>query len=273
MQEVDRTSEVALDKKDVSLLEQAARDAGSLALKYFGKDPETWFKGAKGKSPVSEADLAIDRQLHQVLRDVRPHYGWLSEETADDKERIDCKRVFIVDPIDGTRAFLEGGDEWCISIAVVENGRPAVGVVFCPLRKEMFLAHRSGGAYLNGQRISVSTKTVVKGARLSGSRSLLKNPAFQAVGFRSTTPLRSLAYRIVSVAAGNADVGASHGGASDWDLAAADLLLQEAGGELAYLSGRGVTYNRVKTGHSALVAAPKKLIVPAAKALRSAMGS
>ncbi len=103
----------------------AARQAGDIALGFFGQDPETWYKGKAGMSPVSEADLAVDRFLADYLRSARPDYGWLSEETADDRSRLNHERVFIVDPIDGTRAFLAGGDEWTVAIAVVE----AVGLL------------------------------------------------------------------------------------------------------------------------------------------------
>ncbi|KZM51583.1 3'(2'),5'-bisphosphate nucleotidase CysQ [Labrenzia sp. OB1] len=250
---------------DMRLLETAARQAGELALSYFGRDPETWFKG--NKSPVSEADLAVDSFLADELRTARPDYGWLSEETADDRRRLDCERVFIVDPIDGTRAFLAGGNEWTVSIAVVENGRPTAGAVFCPLREEMFLASTGGGAWLNGQRMSVSGQADIQGASLTGPHSIVANQDVIAAGFVGADILRSLAYRLAIVAAGRVDVGAARGGPSDWDLAAADLLVQEAGGHLTDLSGQHLIYNRAKPGHPALVAAPQVLIGPVRDAL------
>lgn len=246
---------------DLRLLEDAAHKAGELALSYFGCDPETWFKG-NNRSPVSEADLAVDRLLAEELRGARPDYGWLSEETADDKSRLGCERTFIVDPIDGTRAFLAGGDEWTVSLAVVEQGRPTAGVVFCPRRNELFAARAGGGTTLNGEKISVSPKQSVEGATLSGPHSIVANKDVMAAGFSGTEILRSLAYRLAIVAAGRVDVGAARGGPSDWDLAAADLLVQEAGGRLTDLSGRNLVYNRTKTGHPGLIAAPEALIEP-----------
>lgn len=265
MPEADLGTSGADNQADMRLLEDAAREAGALALTYFGQDPETWFKG--NKSPVSEADLAVDRFLSGQLREARPQYGWLSEETADDRIRLERERVFIVDPIDGTRAFLAGGDEWTVSLAVVEGGRPVAGAVFCPRRNEMFLARSNGGAWLNGQPIGVSPQRDVGGATLSGPHSIVANRDVQAAGFRNAGVLRSLAYRIVMVAAGRVDVGAARGGPSDWDLAAADLLVQEAGGVLTDLSGRLPVYNRPSTGHPALIAASKQLIEPVRKAL------
>jgi len=257
---------------DLRLLETAARQAGSLALSYFGRNPESWFKGKPGVSPVSEADLAVDKMLADTLRRARPGYGWLSEETADDRSRLDHDRVFIVDPIDGTRAFLAGGDEWTVSVAVVAAGRPFAGAVFCPVREEMFLARSGGGAWLNGRKLEVSDQPSVSGATLTGPHSIVANADVLSAGFVATDILRSLAYRLVTVAAGRVDVGTARGGPSDWDLAAADLLVQEAGGKLTDLSGRLLTYNRAKTGHPALIAAPQALIGPVRDVLKGVIG-
>jgi myo-inositol-1(or 4)-monophosphatase len=257
---------------DLELLERAAREAGELALSYFGKDPESWFKGKPGMSPVSEADLAVDRLLTELLRGARPGYGWLSEETADDRSRLEHDRVFIVDPIDGTRAFLAGGDEWTVAVAVVEAGRPVAGAVFAPVRGEMFTARKGSGAFLNGGQISVSGQVNIAGATLSGPHSIIANADVLSAGFVGSDILRSLAYRLATVAAGRVDVGAARGGPSDWDLAAADLLVQEAGGRLTDLSGRDLIYNRAKTGHPALIAAPAALIGPVRAALGEVIG-
>ncbi|OJJ13178.1 3'(2'),5'-bisphosphate nucleotidase CysQ [Alphaproteobacteria bacterium AO1-B] len=252
--------DAAAFEADLKLLEDAALEAGELALTFFGRDPETWFKG--NKSPVSEADIAVDRFLGETLCAARPDYGWLSEETADDPIRLQHDRVFIVDPIDGTRAFLAGGDEWTVSVAVVDKGRPVAGAVYCPRRKEMFLAAKGGGASLNKDEIAVSNRTETVGALLTGPYSIAANKDVQAAGFEATDVLRSLAYRLAMVACGRVDVGAARGGPSDWDLAAADLLVQEAGGTLTDLSGEQLLYNRAKTRHPALVAAPVQLSGP-----------
>lgn len=262
----------AVFEADLELLETAAREAGELALSYFGKDPESWFKGKAGVSPVSEADLAVDRFLTERLRSARPGYGWLSEETSDDRSRLEHECVFIVDPIDGTRAFLAGGDEWTVAVAVVEAGRPVAGAVFAPVRGEMFSGRKGGGAFLNARPITVSGRNSIAGATLSGPHSIIANADVLSAGFVGTDILRSLAYRLVTVAAGRVDVGAARGGPSDWDLAAADLLVQEAGGRLTDLSGRDLIYNRAKTGHPALIAAPAALIGPVRAALGDVIG-
>jgi myo-inositol-1(or 4)-monophosphatase len=258
------------DRTDLSLLEDAARKAGDLALTFFGGDPKTWFKD--NKSPVSEADLAVDAFLAGEFQSARPDYGWLSEETADKPDRLECKRTFIVDPIDGTRAFLAGGDEWTVAVAVVEEGRPVAGVVYCPVREEMFTAVAGGGAFVNGARVKVSRQESILGASLTGPHSISANKEVLGAGFERSPNIRSLAYRIAIVAAGRVDVAAARAAASDWDLAAADLLVQEAGGRLTDFSGKGIRYNKPDTRHPALIAAPERLIAPVCETLSRLVG-
>jgi len=255
---------------DLALLEGAARQAGEIALSFFGGDPKTWFKD--NKSPVSEADLAVDGYLAEVLLAARPDYGWLSEETTDNSDRLECQRVFIVDPIDGTRAFLAGGDEWTVALAVVENGRPTAGVVYSPVRQEMFTAIAGKGAFINGEALEVSGQANILGASLTGPHSIAANKDVLNAGFKRSANIRSLAYRIALVAAGRVDVAAARGSASDWDLAAADLLVQEAGGRLTDLSGQGVRYNQAVTRHPALIAAPERLVSPVCELLSRLVG-
>lgn len=256
MQETDKRRE-----NDLLLLEDAAREAGRIALSFFGGDPKTWYKD--NKSPVSEADLEVDGYLAEVLGSARPSYGWLSEEAADNKERLDCERVFIIDPIDGTRAFLAGGDEWTVSLAVVEHGRPVAGVVYCPVRNEMFTALSGGGAHLNGAPIKVTEQQTLEGARLSAPHSIANNEAVLASGFARMPNIRSLAYRLAMVAAGRVEISVARSGPSDWDLAAAELLVQEAGGRLTSLAGQGIVYNKAEVRHPALIAASGPLLKPA----------
>ncbi|RUU48953.1 3'(2'),5'-bisphosphate nucleotidase CysQ, partial [Mesorhizobium sp. M2C.T.Ca.TU.002.02.1.1] len=130
------TSSEARD--DLALLRDAAREAGAIAMGYFGNNPQVWMKG--GTSPVSEADHAADAYLRETLLRARPDYGWLSEETADDHARLSARRTFVVDPIDGTRGFLDGLHSWCVSVAVVEEGRSLAGVLECPAKGETYWA-------------------------------------------------------------------------------------------------------------------------------------
>jgi len=238
--------------EDLDLLLAAAREAGEAALGYFGKRPRTW---PKGKSIVSEADLAVDRLLTDRLRPARPDYGWLSEETADHPDRLDRRRVFVVDPIDGTRDFLDGGDEWTVALAVVEDGRPIVGVVFAPVRTEIYAAALGAGSRCNGKAIHVSAVADLRESRFAASGRYGRHTA-RAVGFEETAVrfVPSLAYRFTMVAAARLDFAVSAPGSHDWDLAAADLLVKEAGGAVNDLAGRPLRYNGQNPRHPAIVA-------------------
>lgn len=247
--------------EDLALLELAARKAGEIALGYFGKGPRTWMK--EGASPVSEADMAVDAWLKDTLGKARSEYGWLSEETADTPARLGRRRLFIVDPIDGTRAFLAGKDEWTVSLAMVEEGRPRAAALYNPVRGEMFLAVEGGGTRLNGRLIQTGERQMLDGARAYGPPAMLAAAA--AAGVIAAGTIGSLAYRIALVAKADVDVAVARARAHDWDLAAADLLVQEAGGRLTDLSGTTLRYNREILRHPELVAAGDALIEPAVR--------
>ncbi len=254
---------------DLALLAAAAREAGAMAMGFFGRSPEVWTKG--DSSPVSEADLAVDRFLGEHLRAARPDYGWLSEETADNPARLDCRRLFIVDPIDGTRAFIRGDEDWTVSLAVVEDGRPIAAAVLCPPRDELFLAALGGGARLNGVSVTTTGATALSGSRMAGPKGFVRHAVFTDAGVEHVPLVHSLAYRIALVAAGRLDAAAASSKACDWDLAAADLLVHEAGGRLADLEGRPVSYNRPTVRHPPLVAATPALLAPLSALLAAAI--
>ncbi len=243
---------------DLELLASVGKEAGAVALSYFRRNPTTWVKA--NDSPVSDADIAVDRLLSERLRAARPEYGWLSEETADDSSRRGTNPVFIVDPIDGTREFLAGRNGWAVSLAVVINGRPIAAALIAPALRETFLAGLGTGATLNGRQIAVNQRDALLGATLAGPRRYLRGVA-EAAGLdaRAVRFVGSLAYRLVLVAAGRADVAAAREGSRDWDLAAADLLVHEAGGILTDLYGRAVRYDRAETEHPPLVATAKEI--------------
>jgi myo-inositol-1(or 4)-monophosphatase len=239
------------DAADLLLLVDAARTAGALALSYFGADPRQWKKGES--SLVSEADIAVDRLLHARLTSARADYGWLSEETADTPERLGKRRLFVVDPIDGTRAFLGGSPEWTVALAVVEDGRPTVGVVFAPVPGDLYAARLGGGARRNDAPIRASAAEHPARARAAGAKAPLevRVPAFGEMVPR----IPSLALRMTRVAEGTIDAAFAAAGSHDWDLAAADLLVHEAGGRLTDITGVSPTYNRAATRQPSLVAA------------------
>ncbi|WP_309083869.1 3'(2'),5'-bisphosphate nucleotidase CysQ [Chelativorans sp.] len=216
-------------EEELSLIAEAAREAGRIAMAHFRRDPEVWWK--EGKSPVSQADLEVDRFLQKALLEERPDYGWLSEETADNKERLAARRTFVVDPIDGTRAFINGQRQWCVSIAVVEDGRAVAGVLDCPASGAVFTAHLGGGARRNGEAIGV--RQAGRQLSLAGPKNMLKGlPADVHARVAPYAYVPSLAYRIALVASGALDATFIKPASHDWDLAAADIILSEAGGQI-----------------------------------------
>ncbi|PLX36173.1 MAG: 3'(2'),5'-bisphosphate nucleotidase CysQ [Hyphomicrobiales bacterium] len=265
------TSPHAGFESDLALLEQAARAAGDIALKYFRRDPEVWTK--ENDSPVSEADYAVDRYLRETLTAARSAYGWLSEETADDGERLERTRVFIVDPIDGTRAFVEGKDDWTISLAVVDDGRPVAAALFAPVHGEMFLASAHGGTTLNGAAIRPGETSDLARARLAGPWPVLKPVIARFPGLTNVGFIPSLAYRLALVADGRLDGAVARPNAHDWDLAAADLLVHEAGAKLTDASGATIRYNSAEIRHPALIAAPTALHEPLRKSVADGLAA
>lgn len=254
---------------DRGLISDAALKAGKLALGYFRKDPKAWTKGVS--SPVTEADIAVDEWLTKHLRAARPGYGWLSEETADGPDRLGRDRVFLVDPIDGTRGFLAGGDEWTVSLAVVENGYPVAAALFAPSLGVMFEAKAERGAFRNGRLMKASPRTELAGASVAGSKRLVREAReYASMPLEYYGFVTSLAYRFALVAAGEIDAAIARPGSHDWDLAAADLLVHEASGRLADLSGSRPRYNGPEPRHPTLLATAPALSDALAKVVAKA---
>lgn len=215
---------------DLPLLIEAAEDAGRIATRFIGAPIEVREK-PDGAGPVTEADLAVDAALAQILRAARPEYGWLSEETEDGPARLASERVFIVDPIDGTRAFLDGGDGWAHSLAVAERGVITAAAIYLPMCDKLYTAAAGQGAALNGVPIRVTDRAGLDGASLLASR-----PAFVSGIWRDgivpkvTRAFRpSLAHRLGLVAEGRYDAMLTLRASWEWDIAAGDLILREAG--------------------------------------------
>ncbi|SON54643.1 3'(2'),5'-bisphosphate nucleotidase CysQ [Hartmannibacter diazotrophicus] len=255
MQAVD----ISQQARELDFLSGVARSAGSLALNYFRHDPQVWRK--ENDSPVSEADLAVDRFLKEKLLDWQPDYGWLSEETEDDDARMERDRVFVVDPIDGTRGFLAGSDEWTISVAIVEAGRPVLGVLYRPVTGTLYSAGLGLGARRDGRIIQISGRETLSGAAVAGPPAMLRRISGHLSGMNessvTTRYISSLALRIALVATGDLDMAVAKKNAHDWDVAAADLIIAEAGGTLIDETGQELVYNRPQTVHPALVAATR----------------
>lgn len=234
-------------------LSAAVREAGTVALRHFKSPIKSWLKN--GSSPVSEADIAVDLLLRERLDSACRDCAWLSEETEDDPVRLVARRVWIVDPIDGTRAFLAGLNDWTISIALVEAGRPLLAALYAPVADELFFAIAGTGAFCNEVSIAANAGETIEGARVAGPKRYLDRLATIAPKIVTEPKVHSLALRIARVAQGRLDVAFAASNSHDWDLAAADLLVHEAGGVLTTLAGRLPVYNRPEPTHGALIAA------------------
>jgi myo-inositol-1(or 4)-monophosphatase len=239
--------------RDAALLTDTVREAGALALSLFRTELKNWIKGAS--SPVSEADIAVNELIAGRLRSTSPDYGWLSEESADDEARLGRGLVWIVDPIDGTRAYLAGREDWCVSVALVKDGQPVLGAVFAPASDEFFFAEQGRGSWLSGARIQATSGTALDFPRIAGPKPLVER-LNRGHGEISLHPrIGSLALRLCRVADGKLDAAFAGGQSRDWDLAAANLIVQEANGSMTALSGDAILYNRREVTHGVLVAA------------------
>ncbi|KUP95019.1 inositol monophosphatase family protein [Tritonibacter horizontis] len=249
-----------MPENDLSLLVSAARSAGEIALQYVGTEARKWDK-PDGAGPVTEADLAVNRYLEDHLKAARPDYGWLSEESENEPSRLSCRRVFVIDPIDGTRSFADGSRTWAHSLAIVKDGEPVTAVVYLPQRGLMFEAAAGQGAACNGTPVAVSATSDAEASHVLSATPTLEPqhwtdgqpPAFR----RSHRP--SLAYRMARVADGTYDAMLTLRPTWEWDIAAGALLLQEAGGCVSDRSGAALRFNRPDALQNGVVAGGRAL--------------
>jgi myo-inositol-1(or 4)-monophosphatase len=239
--------------RDAALLTDVVREAGALALSLFRTELKNWTKGAS--SPVSEADIATNDLIEQRLRSAAPDYGWLSEESADDEARLGKHFAWIVDPIDGTRGYLAGREDWCVSVALVEHASPVLAAVFVPVSDEFFFAVRGRGATRNGVPVHATSGTGLDFSRIAGPKPLVERLNRSPGEITLYPRIGSLALRLCRVAEGRLDAAFAGGQSRDWDLAAANLIVQEANGSMTALSGDPILYNRREVTHGVLVAA------------------
>ena len=240
---------------ELDLLIEASLEAGKEALRFFRNDVEVFWKNG-GTSPVTAADHAANDILKERLLGARPLYGWLSEESEDDDKRLSQARVFIVDPIDGTRAFMSGKDTWCVSAALTENGLPIAGVLFAPSLDELFVATADGKVEKNGRPLKVAEADPDGRFRISAADQLINALAPETKrDVERLSRIPSLAYRLAMIADGRMDATLVMPNSHDWDLAAAHLILKNAGGRLTDTLGRDTLYNAKLPEHGVLVAA------------------
>lgn len=239
---------------DLALIADAARRAGHLSLHWLAKGAKRWDKSPN--NPVTEADLACNDLLLDVLRGARPDYGWLSEETKDNAADRSQQRVFVVDPIDGTLAFVRGESGFCVSVAVIEEGRPIAGAVYNPNFDALLTARKGGGAQLNGAPVSV-TDAPSLACGMIGQKDVFARANVQhwpEIRLIDAVP-NAMAWRLSLVAAGEWDATVALNDKSDWDLAAASLIIEEAGGVVTDRAGRPLVFNRESVIQKGAVAA------------------
>ena len=239
---------------DLALLVDAARAAGEIATPHWGQSPKTWEKDA-GAGPVTEADIAVNDMLRDQLCAARPDYGWLSEETEDDADRLSRKHVFIIDPIDGTRSFIANEKTWAHSLAVARNGQVTAAVIFLPMLDKLYAANLGGGAWLNGVQIRHSGREQLDQAEILASR-----PVMQAQHWPGGVPpvtrhfRPSLAYRMALVAEGRFDAMITFRDTWEWDVAAGNLIATEAGALTSDRRGKPVLFNNPHPALNGMIA-------------------
>jgi myo-inositol-1(or 4)-monophosphatase len=247
---------------DLEIATAAVAKASAVALDHWKRGPLHWDKS--DGSPVSEGDIAVNQVLHERIANARPDYGWISEETPDDLSRLAKRRVWIADPIDGTRDFIAGGIDWCIALALLEEGTPILAVVSCPAREETFIARCGEGAYRNKERLAMADRLRLDNATIVANRSILTRLG-KASG---RAPHLALSLRLCRIAEGHLDATVATASKHDWDLAPGDLIVREAGGCVSTADGTPYVFNRRATQQAGLIAAPPRLHQDIVEALR-----
>jgi len=225
----------------------AIKKASDIILKYYNSSYNIKMKGIG--NPVTEADIEADKILKEILMHETPEFGWLSEETRDSKSRLNNKLVWVVDPLDGTKEFVEGVPNFVISVGLVENGKPVLGTIYNPVTKELFTAYKGNGTKLNGINCKISMKNQFDKISMLNSRSETKAKLWDSYKkyFNKVIPIGSIAYKLAMVATNKADMVASLKPKNEWDICAGHCLINESGGKLITSLGEEVTYNNSNT--------------------------
>jgi myo-inositol-1(or 4)-monophosphatase len=225
----------------------AAHEAGNIIHSFFHSEYEVKMKGIG--NPVTEADIAADDILKKILTTKFPDYGWLSEETRDTPHRLSKKRVWVVDPIDGTKEFVEGISNFVVSIGLVEDGNPILGVIHNPISKDTYTAIKGEGVFFNGNLTTISEKTEFSQMSMLNSRSETRQGLWESYTpyFKELIPIGSIALKLAMVAAHQTDMVASLKPKNEWDICAGHCLINEAGGKLLTIGGKEITYNNPNT--------------------------
>jgi myo-inositol-1(or 4)-monophosphatase len=236
----------------------AARAAGAIIRAVYETKYAVSYKSSD--SPVTIADRDANQKIHEMLQGAFPEYGWLSEETADSPARLSSQRVWVVDPMDGTKEFIEKIPEFAVSIGLIEAGIPVLGVVYNPILDQLFWAVRDQGAWCADRRLHVSQTARLADALILSSRSETKRGEWKDfTSLLQTRPMGSIAYKLASIANGEADASFTLVPKNEWDICAGTLLVEEAEGMVTSLTGKPVIFNQPQTLLPGLVASNGKL--------------
>jgi len=231
-------------QRELDLARDAAFSAGEILERYF-RDRGFEIDQKGRDNPVTTADFDADSEIKRMLRAPFPDYGWLSEETADNPDRLSCRRVWIVDPLDGTKEFIKGIPEFVVAIALAEEGRAILGVTYNPIKREMFWCTRAGGCFMDSQPVGVTRTPTLENATVLASRSETSRGEWKAYeGKLRVNPIGSVAYKLALVAAGRADATFTRTAKSEWDIASGAALIVEAGGRITDIDGSEMRFNK-----------------------------
>jgi myo-inositol-1(or 4)-monophosphatase len=240
-------------RREVDTARKAALAAGEVLKRYYDSEYEVGSKGHD--NPVTAADLEADRAIKQALTSAFPDYGWLSEETADNEDRLSKRRVWIVDPLDGTKEFIKKIPEFAVAIALIDNCEPIVGVTYNPMKREMFWSARGLGCHLGKSRAHVTRTRALHRASVLASRSETERGEWEAFhGIMKVAPTGSVAYKLAMVAGGRADATFTRSPKNEWDIASGAALIIEAGGRITDIEGRPLRFNQRNPKIAGLVA-------------------
>jgi myo-inositol-1(or 4)-monophosphatase len=253
--------------REMAVAQEAARAAGKVILRWYDGDYSVREKSSD--SPVTEADTEANRCIHEHIMAAFPDDGWLSEETRDSPARLEKKRVWIIDPLDGTKEFIQHIPEFCVCIGLVEDGAPILGVTYNPVRDEMFAAERGTGTTLNGEKVSVSDQAKLADASVLASRSEVKRGEWKPFESEMRVDLTgSVAYKLALIAAGRADATFSLTPKNEWDVCSGAALIMEAGGRFTTRGAEPRRFNQADTLLPGLIACNAALYEPILSCLR-----